>query len=124
MASRDCLDCGVKRGLKLQNVITARPNTNPLFYLCNRCGAQLTIPPPMPLAWKYWLSLGLTRTDRKRSMDNDQLCSRCPKCGSDKTSITLRSTRGSYCYCATCQHLWHDDVSTVTGRELRLPDSA
>jgi hypothetical protein len=32
--------------MKLQNVITVLPIRNPLLYICDGCGAQLTIPPP------------------------------------------------------------------------------
>lgn len=50
VAARDCLNCGAPQGMTLQNVITALPTSNPLLYLCKRCDAQFTIPPP-PLAF-------------------------------------------------------------------------
>lgn len=44
--SRDCLDCGAKDAMKLQNTAHTAPVTIPLLYVCQRCGALLTIPPP------------------------------------------------------------------------------
>jgi hypothetical protein len=41
---RDCNDCGLKGGMKLQNV--APSNHIATLYICERCGTQLTIPPP------------------------------------------------------------------------------
>lgn len=40
-AVRDCLDCHQRDGMKLENtgVFTA-------YYICNRCGATFTVPPP------------------------------------------------------------------------------
>jgi hypothetical protein len=32
--------------MKLQNVAGILPVNIPLLYICKRCGAQLTIPPP------------------------------------------------------------------------------
>ena len=43
---RDCLDCGTKAGMKLQNVAGTTPTSIPLLYVCVRCGTMLTIPPP------------------------------------------------------------------------------
>jgi hypothetical protein len=43
---RDCLDCSAHDGMRLQNVITNAPVLIPVFYVCQRCRAQLTIPPP------------------------------------------------------------------------------
>jgi ribosomal protein L40E len=45
-ATRDCLDCGAKDGMMLQNVAPTVPLQIPLLYVCRRCGALLTIPPP------------------------------------------------------------------------------
>jgi len=44
--SRDCLDCGFKEGMKLHNVAQTQPINIPLLYVCERCFAQLTVPPP------------------------------------------------------------------------------
>lgn len=44
--SRDCLDCGGKDAMKLQNTAHTAPVNIPLLYVCQRCGAHLTIPPP------------------------------------------------------------------------------
>ena len=43
---RDCLNCGYQNGMKLQNAAGTPPINIPLFYVCDRCGATLTIPPP------------------------------------------------------------------------------
>jgi ribosomal protein L40E len=43
---RDCLDCGAKNGMRLQNVVPAPSVSVPALYVCDRCGTQLTIPPP------------------------------------------------------------------------------
>ena len=40
---RDCLDCGESNGMKLQN-----PGMISFNYICWRCGAALTVPPPRP----------------------------------------------------------------------------
>jgi hypothetical protein len=48
-AIRDCLECGAKGGMKLQNVALTAPVSIPLLYICQRCGTLLTVPPP-PLA--------------------------------------------------------------------------
>jgi hypothetical protein len=45
-AARDCLDCGFKDGMKLHNVAHTQPINIPLLYVCDRCAAQLTVPPP------------------------------------------------------------------------------
>jgi hypothetical protein len=45
-ASRDCLDCGSRHGMKLHNVARTQPVNIPLLYVCERCAAQLTVPPP------------------------------------------------------------------------------
>lgn len=45
-AERDCIDCGLKGGMKLQNVANTRPTNIPLLYVCSSCGTTLTIPPP------------------------------------------------------------------------------
>jgi hypothetical protein len=42
LLTRDCLDCGEKDGMKLQNP-SAHFTT---LYICARCGTMLTIPPP------------------------------------------------------------------------------
>jgi hypothetical protein len=47
VAARDCLDCGAKQGMTLQNVIAAAPIGIPLLYVCKHCAAQLTVPPPL-----------------------------------------------------------------------------
>ncbi len=44
--SRDCLDCGSRDGMRLQNVAHTVPINIPWLYICKRCGTQLTIPPP------------------------------------------------------------------------------
>jgi DNA-directed RNA polymerase subunit RPC12/RpoP len=44
-STRDCLDCGAKDGMKLQNVAHTAPISIPLLYVCQRCGTQLTVPP-------------------------------------------------------------------------------
>ena len=44
--SRDCLDCGSRDGMRLQNVAHTAPINIPWLYICKRCGTQLTIPPP------------------------------------------------------------------------------
>jgi hypothetical protein len=43
---RECVDCGAKEGMKLQNVARTAPTNIPLLYVCTACGAMLTIPPP------------------------------------------------------------------------------
>jgi len=43
---RDCLDCGVKEAMRLQNVVPAPSESVPALYICDHCGTQLTIPPP------------------------------------------------------------------------------
>jgi rubredoxin len=43
---RDCVDCGEKAGMQLQNVAPGTPGNIPLLYICHRCGTQLTIAPP------------------------------------------------------------------------------
>jgi hypothetical protein len=45
-AERDCLDCGLVGGMKLQNTLGTTPVNIPLLYVCAACGAMLTIPPP------------------------------------------------------------------------------
>jgi hypothetical protein len=54
---RDCLDCGVKDGMKLHNVAHTAPVNIPLLYICERCGTQLTIAPP-PLWFRPAARLG------------------------------------------------------------------
>jgi len=44
--TRDCSDCGLPGGLKLQNYSRTNPTNIPLLYVCIKCGASLTIPPP------------------------------------------------------------------------------
>ena len=44
--TRDCSDCGLPDGLKLQNFSRTNPTNIPLLYVCIKCGASLTIPPP------------------------------------------------------------------------------
>lgn len=44
--TRDCSDCGLPDGLKLQNYSRTNPKHIPLLYVCIKCGASLTIPPP------------------------------------------------------------------------------
>ena len=46
-SARDCLDCGVTQGMKLQNVLGTSPTNIPLLYVCAACGCLLTIPPPL-----------------------------------------------------------------------------
>jgi hypothetical protein len=46
--ARDCLDCGLKDGMKLQNPPGLPSTRIPLLYVCARCGVMLTIPPPQP----------------------------------------------------------------------------
>lgn len=43
---RDCVDCGARDGMALQNVARTAPTNIPLLYVCGVCGAMLTIPPP------------------------------------------------------------------------------
>jgi hypothetical protein len=43
---RDCVDCGMKAGMKLLNVAPGTPGNIPLLYICSGCGLLLTIPPP------------------------------------------------------------------------------
>jgi CheY-like chemotaxis protein len=46
-ARRDCLECGLKKGMKLQDIVpSGQPLADPFPYICVRCGAELTIPPP------------------------------------------------------------------------------
>lgn len=45
-ATRECLDCGAADGMKLHNVVGSVPRNIPLLYVCKKCGATLTIPPP------------------------------------------------------------------------------
>ena len=45
---RDCLDCGTKDGMALQNVAGTPPTNIPLFYICSKCGCTLTVPPKGP----------------------------------------------------------------------------
>ena len=47
-AQRDCLDCGEKSGMRLQNAANVASLLIPLLYICERCHASLTIPPPIP----------------------------------------------------------------------------
>jgi hypothetical protein len=44
--TRDCSDCGLPDGLKLQNFSRTNPTNLPLLYVCIKCGASLTVPPP------------------------------------------------------------------------------
>jgi hypothetical protein len=44
-SERDCPDCGVTAGMKLQNVLGTAPTNIPLLYVCSACGCLLTIPP-------------------------------------------------------------------------------
>jgi hypothetical protein len=46
-ATRDCLDCGLADGMKLQNALGTAPTNIPLLYICSGCGTTLTIPPPI-----------------------------------------------------------------------------
>lgn len=43
---RDCLECRAKDGMRLQNVVASPAVAIPILYVCDRCGTQLTIPPP------------------------------------------------------------------------------
>ena len=43
---RDCVDCGAKEGMRLQNVARTQTTHVPLFYICVSCGSTMTIPPP------------------------------------------------------------------------------
>jgi hypothetical protein len=43
---RDCLECGKKDAMKLQNVAGTAPVNIPLLYICDQCGVLLTVPPP------------------------------------------------------------------------------
>jgi hypothetical protein len=49
-ADRDCMDCGSKGGMKLQNVVHRQPINIPLLYVCEECGITLTVPPHEPAA--------------------------------------------------------------------------
>lgn len=44
-AARDCLDCGLVDGMKLQNAARTQATNIPLLYVCEACGCTLTIPP-------------------------------------------------------------------------------
>jgi len=44
--SRDCSECQLRDGMKLQNVGHTAPVSIPLLYICSGCGTMLTIPPP------------------------------------------------------------------------------
>ena len=44
-AIRDCIECGASDGMALMNVARTQPTNIPLLYVCNKCGAMLTIPP-------------------------------------------------------------------------------
>jgi hypothetical protein len=44
-ASRDCVECSLREGMKLTNVSRTQPTNIPLLYVCSKCGAMLTIPP-------------------------------------------------------------------------------
>ena len=46
LAARDCTNCGLKDGMRLQNVGGTAPVNIPLLYICTVCGTTLTIPPP------------------------------------------------------------------------------
>lgn len=46
-AARDCLDCGLADGMKLQNALGTPPTNIPLLYVCSGCGCMLTVPPPV-----------------------------------------------------------------------------
>jgi hypothetical protein len=46
-AARDCLDCGVGDGMKLQNSLGTVPTNIPLLYVCAICGCLYTVPPPV-----------------------------------------------------------------------------
>ena len=45
-STRDCLDRRAKNSMRLQNVAHTAPINIPALYVCQPCGAQLTIPPP------------------------------------------------------------------------------
>jgi uncharacterized OB-fold protein len=45
-AVRDCVDCGAKDGMRLQNVARTQTMSVPAHYICEHCGSTLTIPPP------------------------------------------------------------------------------
>jgi Response regulator receiver domain len=46
-ARRDCSECGLKNGMKLQDIVpSSLPLADPLHYICVHCGAELRIPPP------------------------------------------------------------------------------
>ena len=47
--SRDCPECKVSDGMKLQNVARTNPMNIPLLYICQQCGTMFTIPPPEPV---------------------------------------------------------------------------
>jgi len=49
-AERDCIDCGKKGGMKLQNVVQRQPINIPLLYVCEECATTLTVPPRDPPA--------------------------------------------------------------------------
>jgi DNA-directed RNA polymerase subunit RPC12/RpoP len=42
---RDCVDCGAKLAMKLQNVPGVQDTRIPLWYVCAVCKATLRIPP-------------------------------------------------------------------------------
>lgn len=44
-AARDCIECGATEGMVLANVSRTHPTNIPLLYVCEKCGAMLTIPP-------------------------------------------------------------------------------
>ena len=44
-AIRDCIECGASDAMTLMNVARTQPTNIPLLYVCNKCGAMLTIPP-------------------------------------------------------------------------------
>jgi hypothetical protein len=43
---KDCVDCGLPAGMKLQNAAVTTPVNIPLLYVCIKCGTMMTIPPP------------------------------------------------------------------------------
>ena len=47
--TRDCPECKVGDGMKLQNVARTNPINIPLLYICQHCGTMFTIPPPEPV---------------------------------------------------------------------------
>jgi hypothetical protein len=47
--TRACADCGVPDGMALRNVAGTVPRNIPLLYVCQKCGAMLTIPPRVVL---------------------------------------------------------------------------